>query len=200
MTVTYQRMFHRWDILRGWIPGILFFLVAVGIELVFYYYMISRGLINWTFNLYGSSLTLSLPLLFCLGAALFLLTLWVSVFGNTAYVMAGPDRKIRRILYPIRMIRAAALILVPFTIVLFLPYFVESSWFISSLNSISSLKSSATGFYNWSFGLTRMDPTVKFVISQLSAAVAAVIVASVQLWRVKGTRNLTLLLRRRRRR
>ncbi len=205
MSVTYRRIFHRWDILRGGIPGLAFFLLSVGVELVFYYYMVSRGLADRTFTIpiFSTTLAFSIPLLVCLASAVFLLTLWANIFENTAFVMAGPDRKVRRILYPLRMVRAAALILAPFTIILFTPYFVQSAWFISSVasfsNSVPSFKQSAVNFYTWSFGVSRMDASTKFLLSQLSAAFGAIVVSGVQLWRVKGTRNLMLLLRKRRR-
>jgi hypothetical protein len=41
-----------------------------------------------------------------------------------------------------------------------------------------------------------MDYSVKFVVSQLSAAVSSTVVSGLLLWRVKGTRNLMLALRR----
>jgi hypothetical protein len=98
------------------------------------------------------------------------------------------------------MVRAAAIVLTPFTIVLFTPYIVESSWFISTVASVSnavpSLRQTAVNFYTWSFGLARMDYAVKFVVSQLSAAVSSTVVSGLLLWRVKGTRNLMLALRR----
>ena len=203
MAETYKRMFLRWEIIRGWIPALVFAAVTVSIELLFFNYMLGRGLIDqqvnispWTFRI-----PISIALLFSLGNSLVLLTLWMSVFENTAYVMAGPDRQVRRILYPLRMIRGAALVLTPFTIVLFTPYIVESSWFIGLVaavsNAVPSLMQSAVNFYTWSFGVSRTDASVKFVASQLSAALAAVVVSGLQLWRVRGTRNLMLLLRRR---
>ncbi|HEX9239559.1 MAG TPA: hypothetical protein VF910_02755, partial [Candidatus Bathyarchaeia archaeon] len=85
-------------------------------------------------------------------------------------------------------------------IVLFTPYIVESSWFISAVasasNSIPSLKETAVNFYTWSFGLARMDYPVKFVLSQLLATFSSTAVSGLLLWRVKGTRNLMLALRR----
>lgn len=204
MSVTYRRFFHRWDILRGYLPGVVFLIVAIGVELVFFYYMTSRGLADKTFNIpiYNAQIPLSIPLIFCLGNAVFLLTLWATTFENTAFAKTGPDRKVRRILYPLRMIRAAALVLAPFTFVLFTPYVVQSSWFISSVaafsDSVPSLKQSAVNFYTWSYSVSRMDSSAKFILSQLSAAIAAVVVSGIQIWRVKGTRNLMVLLRRRR--
>ena len=99
------------------------------------------------------------------------------------------------------MIRAAALVLAPFTIVLFSPYIIESGWFISIVSGVSnsnaSLQRTAAGFYTWAFGVAMTEASVKFVASQLSAALASTVVAGLQIWRVKGTRNLMLLLRRR---
>jgi hypothetical protein len=202
-TTTYKRMFLRWEILRGWMPAIVFAAIAVAIELLYFNYMVSRGMMDasFTVSLGALRVPLSVALFFSLANAVVLLTLWMSVFENTAFVMAGPDRRVRRILYPLRMVKAAAIVLTPFTIVLFTPYIVESSWFISAVasasNTVPSLKQTAINFYTWSFGLARMDYSVKFVVSQLSAAFSSTVVAGLLLWRVKGTRNLMLALRRR---
>jgi hypothetical protein len=202
-TTTYKRMFLRWEILRGWMPAIVFAAIAVAIELLYFNYMVSRGMMDasFTVSLGALRVPLSVALFFSLANAVVLLTLWMSVFENTAFVMAGPDRRVRRILYPLRMVKAAAIVLTPFTIVLFTPYIVESSWFISAVasasNTVPSLKQTAINFYTWSFGLARMDYSVKFVVSQLLAAFSSTIVAGLLLWRVKGTRNLMLALRRR---
>ena len=201
-TTTYKRMFLRWEILRGWMPAIAFAVIAVGIELLYFSYMVSRGMIDeaFTISLGALRIPLSIALFFSLANAVVLLTLWMSVFENTAFVMAGPDRRVRRILYPLRMVKAAAIVLTPFTIVLFAPYIVESSWFISAVasvsNTIPSLRQTAINFYTWSFGLARMDYSVKFVLSQLSAAFTSAVVSGLLLWRVKGTRSLRLALRR----
>ena len=201
-TTTYKRMFLRWEILRGLMPAIVFAAIAVAIELLYFNYMVGRGMIDeaFTVSLGALRIPLSIALFFSLANAVVLLTLWMSVFENTAFVMAGPDRRVRRILYPLRMVRAAAIVLTPFTIVLFTPYIVESSWFISAVASVSnavpSLRQTAVNFYTWSFGLARMDYSVKFVVSQLSAAVSSTVVSGLLLWRVKGTRNLVLALRR----
>jgi hypothetical protein len=183
-------------------PAIAFAAIAVAIELLYFNYMISRGMMDeaFTISLGALRIPLSIALFFSLANAVVLLTLWMSVFENTAFVMAGPDRRVRRILYPLRMVRAAAIVLTPFTIVLFTPYIVESGWFISAValvsNAIPSLRQTAVNFYTWSFGLARMDYSVKFVVSQLSAAVSSTVVSGLLLWRVKGTRNLMLALRR----
>jgi hypothetical protein len=197
-TTTYKRMFLRWEILRGWIPAIMFAAIAVAIELLYFNYMVSRGMIDeaFTISLGALKIPLSIALVFSLANAVVLLTLWMSVFENTAFVMAGPDRRVRRILYPLRMVRAAAIVLTPFTIVLFTPYIIESSWFISAVASIPSFRQTAINFYTWSFGLARMDYSAKFVVSQLSAAFSATVVSGLLLWRVRGTRNLMLALRR----
>ena len=180
----------------------MFAAIAITIELVYFDYMVSRGMMDeaFTISLGGLKIPLSIAFFFSLANAVVLLALWMSVFENTAFVMAGPDRRVRRILYPLRMLKAAAIVLTPFTIVLFTPYIVESSWFISGVasasNAIPSLRQTAINFYTWSFGLARMDYSVKFVVSQLSAALSSTVVAGLLLWRVKGTRNLMLALRR----
>ncbi len=202
-TTTYNRMFLRWEILRGWMPAIVFAAIAVGIELLYFNYMVGRGMMDeaFTISLGALRIPLSIALFFSLANAVVLLTLWMSVFENTAFVMAGPDRRVRRILYPLRMVKAAAIVLAPFTIVLFTPYIVESSWFISAVasvsNTIPSLRQTSINFYTWSFGVARMDYSVKFVLSQLSAAFTSAVVSGLLLWRVKGTRSLMLALRRR---
>lgn len=199
---TYKRMFLRWEILRGWIPAIVFAAIAVTIELVYFDYMVSRGMMDeaFTISLGGLKIPLSIAFFFSLANAVVLVALWMNVFENTAFVMAGPDRRVRRVLYPLRMVKAAAIVLTPFTIVLFTPYLVESSWFIgavaSASNTIPSVRQTAINFYTSSFGLARIDYSVKFVVSQLSAALSSTVVAGLLLWRVKGTRNLTLALRR----
>src|SRR5437879_8231884 len=195
-------MFLRWEILRGWMPAIVFAAIAVAIEVLYFNYMVSRCMMDvaFTISLGALKIPLSIALFFSLANAIVLLTLWMSVFENTAFVMAGPDRRVRRILYPLRMVKAAAIVLTPFTIVLFTPYILESSWFISAVasasSSISSLKEAAVNFYTWSFGLARMDYSAKFVVSQLSAAFSSTAVSGLLLWRVKGTRNLMQALRR----
>src|SRR3989442_15475240 len=202
-TTAYKRMFLRWEILRGWMPAIVFAAIAVAIEVLYFNYMVSGGMMDeaFTISLGALKIPLSIALFFSLANAIVLLTLWMSVFENTAFVMAGPDRRVRRILYPLRLVKAAAAVLTAFTIVLFTPYIVESSWFISAVasasNSIPSLKETAVNFYTLSFGLARMDYSVKFVVSQLSAALSSTVVSGLLLWRVKGTRNLMLALRRR---
>src|SRR5260370_27487673 len=195
-------MFLRWEILRGWMPAIVFAAIAVAIELLYFNYMVSRGMIDETFTISLGALRIPLPiaLFFALANSVVLLTLWMSVFENTAFVMAGPDRRVRRILYPLRMVKAAAIVLTPFTIVLFTPYIIESSWFISTVasvsNTIPSLRQTAINFYTWSLGLARMDYSVKFVISQLSAAFTTTVVSGLLLWRLNGTRTLMLALTR----
>ena len=121
----------------------------------------------------------------------------MNVFESSAYVKAGPDRQIRRILYPLRMIRTAALVLAPFTIILFVPYIVEANWFVNAVASIQSLKSTTESFYNWAFGVSQIDGATRFIISQMLAALGALVIAGLQLWRVKGTKNLVRALRRR---
>src|SRR5436309_9070153 len=133
-------MFLRWEIIRGWMPGIVFAAIAVAIEILYFEYMLSRGLADETFSVSLGivSLPLSIALFLSLGNAIVLLVLWMSVFESTAYVMAGPDRRVRRLLYPLRMIRAGAVVLAPFTLVLFAPYSIESGWFISVLSGASN--------------------------------------------------------------
>src|SRR5438094_8443192 len=109
----------------------------------------------------------------------------MSVFESLGYVMAGSDRRVRRLLYPLRMIRAAALVLAPFTLVLFAPYIVESGWFISIVSGVSnsnaSLQQTAAGFYTWAFGVAMTDASVTFVASQLSAALDSTVVTGIEL-------------------
>src|SRR5437667_1028600 len=99
---TYKRMFLRWEIIRGWMPGIVFAAIAVAIEILYFEYMLSRGLADETFSVSLGivSLPLSISLFLSLGNAIVLLVLWMSVFESTAFVMAGPDRQVCRLLYP----------------------------------------------------------------------------------------------------
>lgn len=193
-TGTYKRMFHRWEILRGWVPAIVFAAIAISIEIFFFEFVLARGFseVTFTISVLNLQIPLSIALFLSLGNAVLILVLWMSVFENTAYVMASPDRQVKRILYPLRMIRAAALVLAPFTFVLFIPYIVESSWFIG----LTGGSSVATGFYSWAFGVSQTDASTRFVASQVLAALASAILGGLQIWRVKGTRNMMMLLRR----
>lgn len=187
-------MFHRWEILRGWVPAIVFAAIAISIEIFFFEFVIARGFseISFTISFLGLQIPLSIALFLSLGNAVLILVLWMSVFESTAYVMAGPDRQVKRLLYPLRMIRAAALVLTPFTFVLFIPYIVESSWFVG----LAGGSSAATGFYSWAFGVDQTNASTLFVASQVLAALATATLAGLQIWKVKGTRNMMLLLRR----
>lgn len=201
MTAPYKRIFHRWGIVRGWIPALIFVASAIAIELFFFNYMMGLGLVDKTVPVPVWPFPVSIALLFSLGNAVVLLTLWMSVFESTAYVRTGGDRQVRRALYPVRMIRVATLILAPFTLVLFLPYILEASWFVSwaaSTSNTLSTRGTTVSFYNWAYGITQTDISTRFIASQLLATLAATVVAGLQLWKVRGTRNLILLLRKRR--
>ena len=187
--------------MRGWIPALIFVASAIAIELFFFNYMIGLGLVDKTVPVPVWPFPVSIALLFSLGNAVVLLTLWMSVFESIAYVRTGADRQVRRALYPVRMIRVAALVLAPFTLVLFLPYILEANWFVSWAASASNTlltRGTTVSFYNWSYGITQTDISTRFIASQLLATLAATAVAGLQLWRVRGTRNLMLLLRKRR--
>src|SRR2546430_17606098 len=84
-------MFLRWEILRGWMPAIVFAAISVGIELLYFNYMVGRGMMDESFSipLGALKIPLSIALFFSLANAIVLLTLWMSVFENTAFVMAG---------------------------------------------------------------------------------------------------------------
>src|SRR5207245_7752093 len=114
------RMFVRWEILRGWMPAIVFAAIAAAIELLYFNYMVSRGMMDeaFTIPLGALKIPLSIALFFSLANAIVLLTLWMSVFENTAFVMAGPDRRVRRLLFPLRIVKAAAIGLTPLNLVL----------------------------------------------------------------------------------
>jgi hypothetical protein len=185
----------RWEVVRGWIPAVIFAAICVGLELFFFYNALNTGLVDKTVSIpIGSwSLPVSIALFLALGNALVVVTLWMNVFESTAYVKAGSDKQVRRILYPLRMIRTAALVLAPFTFILFAPYIVEANWFVSAVASIQSSKS----FYTWAFGVSQIDGATRFIISQMIAALGALSVGGLQLWRVKGTKNLVRAFRRR---
>src|SRR6266566_4894957 len=99
-------MFQRWEIIRGWMPGIVFAGIAVAIEILYFEYMLGRGLADETFSvsLGIASLPLSIALFLSLGNAIVLLVLWMSVFESTAYVMSGPDRSVRTLHYRVRLV------------------------------------------------------------------------------------------------
>ncbi len=204
MAEGYRRLFLRWEIIRGWIPAIVFAVLAVAIELFYFNFMVGRGLVDKQVAIPIGPWTVPLSIALCLslGNAVVLLTLWMSVFESTAYVKAGPDRQIRRIVYPLRMVRVGTLVFIPFTFVLFLPYVIESGGFVAFVDSATGavpfFRQSAIGFYNWAFGVSQLEDATRFLISQLTAAVVTVAIAAVQVWRVKGTRNMMLSLRRRR--
>src|SRR5438094_8630241 len=137
MSEQYHRLFLRWDVLRGWIPAIIFAAICVGLELLFFYNALNTGLVDKTVSIPLSSWTLpiSIALFLSLGNALVVVTLWMNVFESTAYVKAGPDKQVRRILYALRMIKTANMVLTPFTIILFAPYIIEANWFVNAAAS-----------------------------------------------------------------
>jgi hypothetical protein len=195
----YHRLFLRWEILRGWIPAIIFAAICVSLELLFFYNALNTGFVDKTVSIPIGSWTLpiSIALFLALGNALVVVTLWMNVFENTAYVKAGQDRQVRRLLYPLRMVRTAALVLAPFSIILFAPYIVEANWFVNWVVSIQAFKQNAQSFYNWAFTVSQIDGATRFIISQMVAALGALVIAGLQLWRVKGTKNLVRAFRRR---
>jgi hypothetical protein len=195
----YHRLFLRWEVLRGWVPAILFAAICGSLELLFFYNALNTGFVDKAVSIPVDSwhLPFSIALSLALGNALVVVTLWMNVFESTAYVKAGPDKQVRRILYPLRMVRTAALVLAPFTIILFAPYIVEANWFVNGVSSIQAFKSSAESFYSWAFTVSQIDGATRFIISQMVAALGALIIAGLQLWRVKGTKNLVRAFRRR---
>jgi hypothetical protein len=195
----YHRLFLRWEVLRGWIPALIFAAVCVSLELLFFYNALNTGFVDKTVSIPIGSWTLpiSIALFLSLGNALVMVTLWMNVFESTAYVKAGPDKQVRRILYPLRMIRTAALVVAPFTIILFVPYILEANWFVNGVASIQAFKQTTESFYNWAFNVSQIDGATRFIVSQMLAALGALIIAGLQLWRVKGIKNLVRAFRRR---
>src|SRR5438445_11943251 len=108
-------MFLRWEILRGWMPAIVFAAISVGIELLYFNYMVGRGMMDESFSipLGALKIPLSIALFFSLANAIVLLTLWMSVFENTAFVMAAPHRRVRRFLYRLSIVIPPAIVLSP---------------------------------------------------------------------------------------
>jgi hypothetical protein len=196
----YHRLFLRWEILRGYVPALLFAAVCMGLELLFFYNAVDTGFVDKSLSIpiFSWSLPFSIALVLSVGNALVVVTLWMNVFESTAYVKAGPDRQVRRTLYPLRMIRTASMVLTPFTIFLFVPYIVEANWFVNWVGSVQAFRGTAESFYAWAFGVSQIDGSTRFIISQLLATLGALIVAGLQLWRVRGTKNLLRALRRRR--
>ena len=186
--------------LRGWVPAVIFALISIGIELFFLNYVAGLGFVNLQVGVPVGpwSIPVSIALIFSLGVVVVLVSLWVSVFESVAYVKTGPSREVRRVLYPLRMIRVAALVLTPFTFLLFIPYILQSAAFLGYASSTSTLQGAATTIYNWSLDLGKLDFSTRFILSQLIATFGAVVVAGLQVWRVRGTKNLMLLLRKRR--
>ena len=200
MAEQYHRLFLRWEILRGYVPALLFAAVCIGLELLFFYNAIDAGFVDKSVSIpiFSWSLPFSIALALSIGNAIAVVTLWMNVFEGTAYVKAGPDRQIRRILYPLRMIRTAAMVLAPFTIFLFVPYIFEANWFVNWVASVQAFRGPGESFYTWAFGVSQIDGSTRFLISQLLATFGALVVAGLQLWRVRGTKNLLRALRRRR--
>ena len=167
----------------------------MGLELLFFYNALNTGFVDKIVSIPVDSWTLpvSIALFLALGNALVVVTLWMNMFESTAYVKAGPDKQVRRILYPLRMIRTASLVLAPFSFILFVPYIVEANWFVNAVASIQSSKS----FYTWAFSVSQIDGATRFIISQMVTALGALSIAGLQLWRVKGTKNLVKALRQR---
>jgi hypothetical protein len=199
LTEQYHRLFLRWEVVRGWIPALIFAVVCVGLEVLFYYNALNAGFVEKIVSIPIGSWTLpiSIALFLSLGNALLVVTLWMNVFESSAYVKAGPDKQVRRILYPLRMIRTAALVLAPFTIILFAPYIVEANWFVNAVASIQALEPTTQSFYTWAFGVSLIDGATRYIISQMVAALGTLVIGGLQLWRVKGTKNLVRALRRR---
>src|SRR5260370_9547952 len=110
-------MFLRWEILRGWMPAIVFAAIAVAIELLYFNYMVSRGMIDeaFTISLGALRIPLSIALFFSLANAVVLLTLWMSVFENTAFVMAGSPPPRRRVCCVARLTSRGSVRLHPLT-------------------------------------------------------------------------------------
>lgn len=200
MAEQYHRLFLRWEVLRGYVPTLFFAVVCFGLELLFFYNATNTGLVDKSVSIpiLSWSLPFSIAIAVSIVNALVVVTLWMNVFESTAYVKAGPDRQVRRLVYPLRMIRTAAMVLAPFTILLYVPYIVEANWFVNWIVSVEFLHSAALSFYNWAFNVSQLEGSTRFIISQLSATLGALVVAGLQLWRVRGTKNLLRAIRRRR--
>jgi hypothetical protein len=199
LTEHYHRLFLRWEIVRGWIPALIFTAVCVGLELLFFYNALNAGFVDKAVSIpVGSwNLPISIALSLALGNALVVVTLWMNVFESSAYVRTGPDKQVRRLLYPLRMIRTAAFVLTPFTVLLFTPYIVEANWFVNWAGSVQAFRAGAESFYDWAFGVSQIDASTRFIISQMVATLGALVIAGLQIWRVKGTKNLVRSFRRR---
>ena len=201
LTENYRRLFHRWEVLRGWVPAIIFAVLSIGIELFFLEYLDGLGFVNIKVGIPVGpwSVPVSMALVLSLGVVVVLVSLWLSVFESVAYVKTGPSKEVRRILYPLRMVRMAALVLTPFTFLLFTPYVLQSGSFLGYATSTSALQGLGTTIYNWSLDIGQLDFSTRFILSQLIATLGTVVVGALQIWRVRGARNLMLMLRRRKR-
>jgi len=197
-------LYGFWLSARPRVPLLVFSLVTALIELFYFDFMVSRGMLDKQVQVQigGWQIPLSISLALALGNAVLLASLWQSVFERIAYSGLSSDRRVRRIMYFLRMIRTSALILAPFTILLFLPYILESTWWVGLANgvanSVPALRGSIDGFYSWSYGLSRTDAPNKFIASQLIASFGTIVVAGLQLWRVRSMKGLSRLVQRRR--
>jgi hypothetical protein len=68
---------------------------------------------------------------------------------------------------------------------------------VNAVASIQAFKQTTESFYNWAFTVSQIDGATRFIISQMLAALGALTVAGLQLWRVKGTKNLVRAFQRR---
>src|SRR5437879_12334552 len=149
-------LYGFWQSTRPRIPLLGFALVSALIELFYFDFMISRGMLDKQVQLQlgGWPIPFSISLALALGNAVLLVSLWQGLFERIAYAGLSSDRRVRRIMYLLRMIRTIALILAPLQILLFLPYLLESTWWVAVAHgvgsSVPSSSGSIDGFYRWS--------------------------------------------------
>src|SRR5207244_9596123 len=77
----YHKLFLRWEVLRGWIPALIFAAVCVGLELLFFYNALNTGFVDKTVSIpLGSSpLPISIALFLSLDNALVFVTLCINL-------------------------------------------------------------------------------------------------------------------------
>ncbi|HZD12258.1 MAG TPA: hypothetical protein VE177_01900, partial [Candidatus Binatus sp.] len=185
-------------------PLLGFALIIVLIELFYFGYMVSRGMVDKQvqIQLGNWGMPFSIALFLALGNAVLISSLWQTVYERTVYAGLSTDRRVRRQLYLLRIIRFSALILISFTLLLFLPYILESGWYLSFAQgvarSVPSLQGPINGFYVWAYGISKTEAALRYIASQLIAGFGTLVLVSLYLWRVRGSRGLSSLVRRRR--
>src|SRR3989442_15218853 len=110
-------LYGFWLSTRPRIPLLGFALVSALIELFYFDFMISRGMLDKQVQLQlgGWLIPFSISLALALGNTVLLVSLWQGLFERIGYAGLGFGRHVREIMYVFPMIRASALKPAPFT-------------------------------------------------------------------------------------